>query len=212
MGATETEKKVAKEKNPFTTNVGFTSAIRSIEPAGETPYGVLWNELVQIEGKKKEDWAKIKRSLDKVVKVADKDIVISQPITVPPSIVDPEKYYPVYACRMTQTRFDELDYAPTDAWKAFPLTDGDGLGIRDDRGNIIIGYFFSIVVFESVAEKDECTFITMKPSPGIVIVEGKSFIKGEVVLSRQEAKDTLSMFNSYSARRRAEEDEFVVQV
>lgn len=208
------EKKKAEIKNPFTTNVGFSVPKRDFLADSETPYGILYNEMIEVAGREKDKWAKVMRYLDKTVNVDGKDIVISQPITMPPNIIDPNKYYPIYACRMTQTRFDELDFAPTDSWKQFDFKDENGQDIRGSRGEKIVGYFYTIVIFQPCSEQEECTYINMpvKSGNGVILYNGKTYIKGSTIIDRQEAKDTLSMFDSYSARRRAEEDQFVVQV
>lgn len=198
------EDKVQSIQDLFEADTSAHVIERKVVKMGVTELGTLFGEDVKPEGAKKVSLIPLYIEGE----VEGKTIHI--PLTRPPAEVDPDVYYPAVKFRVTQTRLDELDYAPIDSWKGFPLND-DGRVVYN-RGTPIIEFFFVVLSIESLTEQEECSFVLASSVKTVFIHNGVSYIKGSFILDRKEARETLGSSFSGATRRRIEDDEDVVEI
>jgi len=175
----------------------YSTPERKIVKMGSTDVGDLFGEEIKLEGLKK--IIAIPLYLERPIKVGTDNGVLHVAINRPPQEIDPDIYYPTKKMRVTHTRLDELDYAPIDAWKGFPLFNSDG-SIVYLRGAAMIQMFFIQISVESLTEQEECQYVDIPP------------IKGSVILERMKAREMVGSIYSSATRRRVEEDEDTVEL
>lgn len=186
-------KTVEKQKSMLTTEHNQQLPTMAFESAGDTPFGELIEELVKSPLSK--EVAHIKRELH--TEIDGKKVCI--PITLPPREIDADMWYPAKKFRVTQTRFDEMDFSPVDSWVFEYFRDENGTVVRDEKGIVIRSYFWTTPSFESLREDEEMTY-----GP-------KELVSGQQIIDRAEARKLLGMFGNYS-RRRVEDDTDTVEV
>ncbi len=195
---------MAKEKKTvplLTTKKDLVSVEQKFESVGDTPFNILYGgtpgpgELVQeiMQGPKKET------RLNRYIYKHNEGMEVCIPLTMPPHEIDPDMYYPMRKIRMTQTRFNEMDFVPAGGWVKENLKDQSGAIVRNANGVPVMTYFWCMLSIESLREEDECIYTEME------------FAKGSDIIDYNKAKNLVGFMGGLS-RQRVEDDADTVTV
>jgi hypothetical protein len=187
------KKESEKKSNTFlTTDVKQQTVEVEFQEIGDTPYGKLVAEICKGPSGKN-------TLLNRYIYQESGDKKICIPITLPPYEIDDDVYYPTRKMRMTQTRFNEMDFVPAGGWIKEKFTDDSGLVVRNANGTPVVMYFWCILSIESLTEKEECTFTDIE------------YVKGSDINAYNSAKNVVGSFGG-AARQRVEEDSDTVEI
>jgi len=182
---------MAKEKETkvaplLTTNKQESAIDRPVESMGITPFGELFSEVITSPKGKKFNMSRYIHRLDGENKVCI-------PINLPPSFLEPDMLYPYRELRMTQTRFNDMDYVNSDGWVKEPLKDDNSSLIRDASGQPINQFFWCKLKIMALKEEDECKYGPVQYILGSDITkytEAKQIVGGSMVnTTRQRVED-----------------------
>jgi len=164
------ETKEVKIAPLLSTNKTETTIDRKLELVGITPFGELMAEAIPLPKGKK-------TLLNRYIYQDSGDQKICIPITYPPIEIVPDMLYPYREYRMTQQRFNEMDFVPAGGWVKENFRDSNGSLVRDSNGNGVVMYFWCVLKIQELREEEECSYGPVK------------YVLGEKITKFNEAKN-----------------------